>query len=83
MDKFMRRIGLSGKAFIPLIVGFGCNVPGIMAARTLDTHRERVTTVLISIKKSLASSPLNARFKIKPVKIANKTPITYKANTMF
>jgi ferrous iron transport protein B len=48
MDKFMRRIGLSGKAFIPLIVGFGCNVPGIMAARTLDTHRERVTTVLMS-----------------------------------
>jgi ferrous iron transport protein B len=48
MDKFMRRIGLSGKAFIPLIVGFGCNVPGIMATRTLDTHRERVTTVLMS-----------------------------------
>jgi len=48
MDKFMRRIGLSGKAFIPLIVGFGCNVPGIMAARTLDTHRERVTTVMMS-----------------------------------
>ena len=48
MDKFMRRIGLSGKAFIPLIVGFGCNVPGIMAARTLDTHRERITTVLMA-----------------------------------
>jgi ferrous iron transport protein B len=48
MDKFMRKIGLSGKAFIPLIVGFGCNVPGIMAARTLDTHRERITTVLMS-----------------------------------
>lgn len=48
MDQFMRKIGLSGKAFIPLIVGFGCNVPGIMAARTLDTHRERITTVLMS-----------------------------------
>ena len=48
MDRFMRRIGLSGKAFIPLIVGFGCNVPGIMAARTLDSHRERVTTVMMS-----------------------------------
>ncbi len=48
MDQFMRKIGLSGKAFIPLIVGFGCIVPGIMAARTLDTHRERVTTVLMS-----------------------------------
>ena len=48
MDQFMRKIGLSGKAFIPLIVGFGCNVPAIMAARTLDSHRERVTTVLMA-----------------------------------
>ncbi len=48
MDQFMRKIGLSGKAFIPLIVGFGCNVPGIMAARTLDSHRERITTVLMA-----------------------------------
>lgn len=48
MDQFMRKIGLSGKAFIPLIVGFGCNVPGIMATRTLDTHTQRVTTVLMS-----------------------------------
>ncbi len=48
MDKFMRKIGLSGKAFIPLIIGFGCNVPGIMAARTLDTNRERITTVLMA-----------------------------------
>ena len=48
MDRFMRKLGLSGKAFIPLIVGFGCNVPGIMAARTLDTQRERVTTVLMA-----------------------------------
>ncbi len=48
MDKFMRKIRLSGKAFIPLIIGFGCNVPAIMASRVLDTHRERVTTVLMS-----------------------------------
>ena len=48
MDQFMRKLGVSGKAFVPLIVGFGCNVPAIMAARTLDSHRERVMTVLMA-----------------------------------
>lgn len=48
MDKFMRKIGLSGKAFIPLILGFGCNVPGIMATRTLETKRDRFLTILIN-----------------------------------
>jgi len=48
MDHFMRRLGISGKAFVPLIVGFGCNVPGIMATRTLDNMRERIITVLMS-----------------------------------
>ena len=48
MDQFMRRLGVSGKAFVPLIVGFGCNVPAIMATRTLDSHRERILTVLMA-----------------------------------
>jgi len=48
MDHFMRKLGISGKAFVPLIVGFGCNVPGIMATRTLDNVRERIITVLMS-----------------------------------
>ncbi len=48
MDHFMRRLGISGKAFVPLIIGFGCNVPGIMATRTLDNPRERIITVLMS-----------------------------------
>ena len=48
MDRFMRRLGISGKAFVPLIVGFGCNVPGIMATRTLDSQRERIITVMMS-----------------------------------
>lgn len=48
MDHFMRKLGISGKAFVPLIVGFGCNVPGIMATRTLDNPRERIITVLMS-----------------------------------
>jgi ferrous iron transport protein B len=48
MDRFMRAIGLPGKAFVPLIVGFGCNVPAVMATRTLDNDRERRLTVLIN-----------------------------------
>ena len=47
MDKIMRKLGLSGKAFIPLMMGFGCSVPGIMAARTLESERDRKLTALI------------------------------------
>ncbi len=48
MDRFLRRMGISGKAFVPLIVGFGCNVPAIMAARTLNSHQERILTILMT-----------------------------------
>lgn len=48
VDRLMRILGLSGKSFVPLIVGFGCNVPAIMAARTLDSERDRLLTVLMS-----------------------------------
>lgn len=48
MDRLMQRLGLPGKAFIPLIVGFGCNVPAIMAARTLERERERILTVMMA-----------------------------------
>ncbi|MDH5484255.1 MAG: Fe(2+) transporter permease subunit FeoB [Gammaproteobacteria bacterium] len=48
VDRFMRFLGLPGKAFVPLIVGFGCNVPAIMATRTLENHRERIITVLMA-----------------------------------
>src|SRR5690606_6373172 len=48
MDRFMSMIGLSGKAFIPLILGFGCNVPAIMATRTLEDPKSRLVTALIS-----------------------------------
>jgi len=47
-DKFMRRIGLPGKAFIPLLVGFGCTVPAIMATRTLENPRDRVFASLLT-----------------------------------
>ncbi|MBT7095183.1 MAG: ferrous iron transport protein B, partial [Bacteroidetes bacterium] len=47
MDKLMHMIGLHGKSFIPLIMGFGCNVPAIMATRTLENKRDRLLTMLI------------------------------------
>jgi len=48
VDRLMRSLGLPGKAFVPLIVGFGCNVPSIMATRTLENHRERIITVMMA-----------------------------------
>ena len=47
MDKLMHRIGLHGKSFIPMLMGFGCNVPAIMATRTLDNRKDRIVTMLI------------------------------------
>ncbi len=48
MDRFMRFVGLPGKSFVPMIVGFGCNVPAIMATRTLENRRERILTILMN-----------------------------------
>ena len=47
MDKLMHKIGLHGKSFIPMIMGFGCNVPAIMATRTIENHKSRLVTMLI------------------------------------
>jgi ferrous iron transport protein B len=48
VDSAMQKIGLPGKAFVPLIVGFGCTVPAVMSARILDSERERITTIMMS-----------------------------------
>ncbi|MDE6396620.1 MAG: ferrous iron transport protein B, partial [Muribaculaceae bacterium] len=48
MDKLMHRIGLHGKSFIPLVMGFGCNVPAIMATRTIESRSSRIITILIN-----------------------------------
>lgn len=48
MDKHMRKIGLPGKAFIPMLVGFGCTVPAILATRTLENKKDRLLTILIT-----------------------------------
>lgn len=47
MDRCMRAIGLPGKSFVPMIVGFGCNVPAVMGARTLENQRDRILTVMM------------------------------------
>ncbi|MDR1679679.1 MAG: ferrous iron transport protein B [Prevotellaceae bacterium] len=47
MDKLMHKIGLHGKSFIPLVMGFGCNVPAVMATRTLENRKDRILTMLI------------------------------------
>ena len=48
MDPIMRRAGLSGKSIMPLIMGFGCGVPAIMGARALDTHKDRMISILVT-----------------------------------
>lgn len=48
VDRLMQALGLPGKSFVPLIVGFGCNVPSIMGARTLDAPRERLMTIMMA-----------------------------------
>ncbi|MBP2654300.1 MAG: der 3 [Firmicutes bacterium] len=48
MDRIMKSVGLHGKSFIPLLVGFGCNIPAIMGARTLENPRDRMVTILVA-----------------------------------
>jgi ferrous iron transport protein B len=48
MDRIMHLVGLHGKSFIPMLMGFGCNVPAVMAARTLESEKDRILTVLVT-----------------------------------
>lgn len=48
MDKLLRKIGLSGKSFVPMLIGFGCSVPAIMSARTLSSQRDRKMTIIVT-----------------------------------
>ena len=47
MDKLLRKIGLSGRSFVPMLIGFGCSVPAIMATRTIESRSSRLITVLL------------------------------------
>ncbi|MCL6447072.1 MAG: ferrous iron transport protein B [Armatimonadetes bacterium] len=55
MDRFMHALGLHGKSFLPMLIGFGCNVPAIMATRTLENRQDRLITILINPLMSCAA----------------------------
>lgn len=63
MDKLMEMVGLNGKSFIPMIIGLGCNVPGVMAARTIEQPKERLlTTLLVPLMSCSARLPVYSLF---------------------
>ena len=63
MDKLLRKIGLSGRSFVPMIIGFGCSVPAIMATRTLPSERDRKMTIMLTPFMSCSAKlPIYAMF---------------------
>ena len=63
MDKLLRRIGLSGRSIVPMLIGFGCTVPGVMASRTLPSERDRKMTILLTPFMSCSAKlPIYALF---------------------
>lgn len=63
MDKLLRKLGLSGRSFVPMIIGFGCSVPAIMATRTLPSERDRKMTILLTpFMSCTAKLPIYALF---------------------
>ena len=63
MDKLLRKIGLSGRSFVPMLIGFGCSVPAIMATRTLSSERDRRMTILLTPFMSCSAKlPIYAMF---------------------
>ena len=63
MDKLLRKIGLSGRSFVPMIIGFGCSVPAIMSARTMASERDRkMTILLVPFMSCSAKLPIYALF---------------------
>ena len=65
MDKLLRKIGLSGRSFVPMLIGFGCSVPAIMATRTLSSERDRKMTILLTPFMSCSAKlPIYAVFTV-------------------
>lgn len=63
MDKLLRKIGLSGRSFVPMLIGFGCSVPAVMATRTLSSERDRkMTMLLVPYMSCSAKIPIYAVF---------------------
>lgn len=78
VDRFMHRFGLHGKSFIPMLTGFGCSIPGIMATRTLENERDRLTTMLV-----LPLMSCGARLPIWMLLVPAFFPLTYRAPMLF
>ncbi len=78
MDRLMHKIGLHGKSFIPMLIGFGCSVPAIMATRTLETRRDRLTTMMI-----LPLMSCGARLTIYTLIIPAFFPLRYRSLVMW
>ena len=63
MDKLLRKLGLSGRSIVPMLIGFGCTVPGVMASRTLPSERDRKMTILLTpFMSCTAKLPIYAFF---------------------
>ena len=63
MDKLLRKIGLSGRSIVPMLIGFGCTVPAVMATRTLTSERDRKMTILLTpFMSCTAKLPIYAFF---------------------
>ncbi|WP_343347575.1 ferrous iron transport protein B [Terrisporobacter petrolearius] len=78
MDKIFRRFGLSGKSFIPLLMGFGCSVPALMASRTLENEKDRKITMMITPFMSCgAKLPIYLMFAATLFANSNQTLIIY------
>ena len=78
MDRIFRRFGLSGRSFIPLLMGFGCGVPAIMSTRTLESEKDRkITTILAGFMPCGAKVPIFAMFVSLFFADGNKTLVTY------
>ena len=78
MDQVMHRFGLHGKSFVPMMTGFGCSIPGIMATRTLENERDRLTTMLV-----LPLMSCGARLPIWMLLIPAFFPPAWRAPALF
>lgn len=78
LDRIFRRFGLSGRSFIPLLQGFGCSVPAVMATRTLESEKDRkITTILAGFMPCGAKLPIFALFVSTLFADSNQTLVTY------
>lgn len=78
MDKLMHRVGLHGKSFVPMLTGFGCSIPAIMATRTLENPKDRLVTILVTPLMSCG-----ARLPVYTLLIAAFFPASAAGNVLF